>query len=261
MGRSKCRMQNAKCRMIPYILLILLFLVVFLFSVFQVYRQLREQKQVFVQNEILLEEAVKTVELPTAVVEEAPICAPVEVDFDALLEKNPHVVGWLYCEGTNINYPVVQGADNEQYLRRLLDGTYNRAGTIFLDSRNAADFSQWNSIVYGHNMKDDTMFALLPSYADPAFYEAHPVWWLLTPEKQYQVELFAGYATEPNALLYTLPEGEAEQQMVLEYAARFSDFETKFERSETARFITFSTCLYDAKDSRYVLMGILKEAQ
>ena len=140
MGRSKCRMQNAKCRMIPYILLILLFLVVFLFSVFQVYRQLREQKQVSVQNEILVEEAVKTVELPTAVVEEAPICAPVEVDFDALLEKNPHVVGWLYCEGTNINYPVVQGADNEQYLRRLLDGSYNRAGTIFLDSRNASDF-------------------------------------------------------------------------------------------------------------------------
>lgn len=257
-------MQNAKGRMILYVLLILLFLGVLFFSIYQIYRQVTEQKQISAQNEALVEEAVKVVEpveLPVEIEEEVPIYAPIEVDFEALLEKNPDVVGWLYCEGTGINYPVAQGADNEQYLRRLLDGTYNRAGTIFVDSRSAADFSQWNTLIYGHNMKDDTMFAMVPSYADQAFYEQHPTWWLLTPEQNYRVDLFAGYTTEPNALLYTLPEGEAEQQMVLGYASRFSDFETKLEPETDARFVTFSTCLYDAKDSRYVLMGILKEAQ
>lgn len=247
-----------------YILLVLLFSAVFLFSAYQIYRQMAEQAEISAQNEALVEEAVKVVqpvELPVEIVEEAPIYAPIEVDFAALLAKNPDVVGWLYCEGTSINYPVAQGADNDQYLRRLLDGSYNRAGTIFMDSRSAADFSHWNTVIYGHNMKDDTMFAMVPSYADQAFYEQHPTWWLLTPEQNYRVDLFAGYTTEPNALLYTLPQSEAEQQMVLGYASRFSDFETKIEPEIDARFVTFSTCLYDAKDSRYVLMGILKEAQ
>ena len=263
MHRNKCRMQNAKCRMILYVWLILAFLVVFLFSAYQIYGQITEQKQVSAQNEALVEETVKLVEpmeVP-AETEEVSIVPPITVDFDALLAKHPDVVGWLYCEGTGINHPVAQGVDNEQYLRSLLDGTYNRAGTIFMDSRNAADFSHWNTVIYGHNMKDDTMFALLPSYADQAFYEQHPSWWLLTPEQNYRVDLFAGYTTEANALLYTLPEGAEEQQMVLGYASRISDFETKIEPEEDARFVTFSTCLYDREDSRYVLMGILKEAQ
>ena len=250
--------------MILYVLLLLLFFGLFLFGLFQIYQQKAEQAEASAQNKALVESSVKVVEpveLPVEIEEEAPIVPPIQVDFPALLEKNPDVVGWLYCEDTNINYPVAQGVDNEQYLRRLLDGAYNRAGTIFMDSRNGADFSHWNTIVYGHNMKDDTMFAMVPSYADPAFYEAHPTWWLLTPEQNYRVDLIAGYPTKSNALLYTLPDQEAEQKQVLENALRFSDFEAKVERDEADRLVTFSTCLYDREDSRYVLMGILKEAQ
>ena len=67
-----------------------------------------------------------------------------EVDFEALWEVNEDVVGWLYIAGTNINYPVVQGDDNKQYLNRLIDGKYNGAGSLFMDYRNASDLSNPN---------------------------------------------------------------------------------------------------------------------
>ena len=105
---------------------------------------------------------------------------PISVDFAALKAAYPDVVGWLYCEGTPINYPVAQGDDNSYYLRRDLDGNYAMAGTLFLDYRCSADFSDENSVIYGHNMNDGSMFAVLPDFSDPEFLLAHPTIWLLT---------------------------------------------------------------------------------
>ena len=81
--------------------------------------------------------------------EESDIPWP-QVDFDALAAINPHVVGWLYGEDTSIHYPVVQGEDNDYYLSHLFDGTTNPNGCLFLDCRGASDFSDNNSIIYGH---------------------------------------------------------------------------------------------------------------
>ncbi len=100
---------------------------------------------------------------------------PITVDFEALRKENGDVVGWLYCEDTPINYPIVQSEDNDYYLRRLLDSTWNIAGTIFMDYRNAPDFSDWNTIIYGHNMNNDSMFGTLQDYKKQAYYEEHPV--------------------------------------------------------------------------------------
>ena len=79
--------------------------------------------------------------------------APISVDFEALQGENPDIIGWLYCEGTPINYPIVQSEDNSYYLRRLTDGSYNANGTLFLDYRCARDFTDFNCVVYGHRMK------------------------------------------------------------------------------------------------------------
>ena len=78
------------------------------------------------------------------------------IDFDALLAENKDIVGWIYSENTPINYPVVQGRDNDYYLHRMLDGTNNIAGTIFMDSRNDPNLGDYNTIIYGHNMKNGT---------------------------------------------------------------------------------------------------------
>ena len=86
--------------------------------------------------------------------------APITVDFERLQEENKDIIAWLYCPDTEINYPVVQSKDNEYYLRRLLDGTWNIAGTLFMDYRNAADCSDLHTIIYGHNMKNTRCSAL-----------------------------------------------------------------------------------------------------
>lgn len=178
---------------------------------------------------------------------------PITVDFDALQAENPDVVGWLYCPDTVISYPVVQGADNEQYLHRMLDGTENSAGTLFLDAGNCWDFSDGSSIVYGHNMKNNTMFGTLPKYRDPGYYDAHPVLWLLTPEETYRVELLAGLTVD------TQWEGYAffpEEDFLSRCMAR-SVFRPHTLPDAVEHLLILSTCSYEAKDARFVLLGAL----
>ena len=190
---------------------------------------------------------------------EEPEKPPIAVDFPALLEANPDVVGWIYCEGTAINYPVLRGADNDAYLRRTFDGKYSRAGSIFMESANRPDFSDANTILYGHNLKNGLMFAELPLWADQEFYEAHPVVWLLTPEQDYRVELFSGYLTDAVSETYTVFTGSGEQmrQYLLE-AVRRSDFSAGVTLQGGDRCVVLSTCAYAFVHSRYVLHGVLR---
>ena len=94
------------------------------------------------------------------------IIIPDAVDFKSLQEINKEAVAWIFDPGVIINYPVAKAADNDFYLRRNLKGESSNAGTLFMDYRNRGDFSDWNTIIYGHNMKSGTMFASLLSYQE-----------------------------------------------------------------------------------------------
>lgn len=180
------------------------------------------------------------------------------VDFFSLQEINPDVVGWLYCPDTPINYPIVQGQDNEYYLHRLFDRTPNQAGSLFLDCRNALDFSDSHTIVYGHHRKDGIMFSSLVEYEDPAYYQAHPELFLLTPTGNYTITLFAGYvaAADENAWQLDFP-SEAEYLAWLQAAQARSCFQGPVAPAEEDRIITLSTCSYAFAQARFVLLGIL----
>ncbi len=183
---------------------------------------------------------------------------PVEVDFDELLEANPDVVGWIYCEDTIINYPVLQGEDNSYYLHHTLDGTYVRTGSIFADGNNRRDFQDANTIIYGHHTKDVFMFATLDYWAEQKYYEEHPVIWLLTPTQDYKIVLFSGYHTSAYSDTYQIfsEPGEA----FAEYLAACreqSDFQADVELDENAKYVLLSTCAYVFTDARYVLHGML----
>lgn len=180
------------------------------------------------------------------------------VDFKSLLEKNNDVVAWIYSENTPINYPVVQSHNNDYYLRRTLDRTYNIAGSIFMDYRNSADFSDYNTIIYGHNLRTDTMFGTLQQYSDQKYYEEHPVIYLSTPEEDYAIELISGYRTDIDDDIYLLPQSEEELEDLYYKATKDSNFNANSTFEEGDRLLTLSTCSdYGDDDVRYVLIGKL----
>ena len=192
--------------------------------------------------------------------EEKSEAPPIQVDFNLLCNQNQDVIAWLYCPDTPINYPVVQAADNDFYLRRLLDGSYNTAGTLFMDFRNSDDFSDWNSIIYGHNMKNDSMFGTLSDYKAQSYFEEHPVMYLLTPEQNYKINLLAGFVTPANSELYSAfnPSVEERESLVKEWM-NASDFDSASILASEYNLITLSTCSYEYSNARYVIVCILEE--
>lgn len=188
-----------------------------------------------------------------------PNKVPVAVDFTALKEQYPDIIAWIYCADTPINYPIVQSNDNEFYLYRLPDGQENKHGTLFMDFRNQADFSDWNNIIYGHNMKNDAMLGILPDYMEQEFYDAHPFWFLLTEKQNYRLDLIGGYVTPADSNTYVIS-GDSDGRDALYYkASHASTFSSDVKLETDDRLVTLSTCVYDYEDARYVLVGALRE--
>ncbi len=188
-----------------------------------------------------------------------PVDLP-EINFKALKEVNPDVTGWIYSPDTTINYPVVQGDDNAYYLKHLADGTENRNGCPFLDVQNRPDFTDDNSIIYGHHMQNGTMFAGISWYEDQSYYDEHPVMYLMTPSATYRIELFSGYITTMDSSAYMQNFGSVREHTdwLKEVSGR-SDFRANLEISAYDRVITLSTCAYRLENARYVLHGKLME--
>ena len=182
---------------------------------------------------------------------------PIVVDFEGLLGENPEIIGWIYSEGTNINYPVLQTTDNEKYLDRQPDGTKSRNGSIFMDYICDADFSAFNTLIYGHNRKD-VMFSSLLNYGSQEYYEAHPVIWLLMTDGNYKLDLFAGMVVDPNSRVY-LPEfaDDEDRRAFINECLAASDFRASVTPEPGDRLVTLSTCNNTYNGMRYVVLGVL----
>ena len=179
-----------------------------------------------------------------------------EVEFDALAQVNGDIVGWIYIPGTVINYPVVQGEDNEYYLKHLFDGKTNSSGCIYLDCGAEGDFTSMNSVLHGHHMKNGSMFAGICKYKDQSYFDEHPTAMLLTPDGNYLVEFFSGYVCEVAADAWDYDFDEA----WLDKRIRSSYFDADVVPTTEDHILTLSTCCYDFKDARFVLHGILVPA-
>ena len=194
---------------------------------------------------------------PVAETEPPDVSAWPQVDFARLAEINPDIVGWIYIEGTNIHYPVVQGSDNEYYLKRLFDGSYNGAGSIFLDYRCASDFSDRHSILYGHHMKDRSMFSALVNYKKQEFYEAHPTALLVTPTEYYEIRFFSGYVSDTWSDAWKLRFHEQEYADWLQGVQSRSCFAATHMPQQTDKIVTLSTCTYEFDTAKFVLHGYI----
>jgi sortase B len=190
---------------------------------------------------------------------ENTIQAPITVDFDALRAVNEDVIGWLYVEALSdtINYPIVHGKDNEEYLHMTYQRNYNFAGTIFIDCENSTDFNDCNTLVYGHNMKNGSMFGQLKKFVrDENTYKDSKYFWILTPKKNYRYEIIAAYTTGVNSSTYTLFSAPGEEfEEYLKTILSRSEIETNDEpMTQDDRIVTLSTCTGDSS-TRFVVQG------
>lgn len=188
--------------------------------------------------------------------------SPRSVDFDALLADCPDVKGWLYSPDTVIDYPVVQGQNNDFYLHRLMDGTYNPNGTLFIDYRCPGNLSGKHTVIYGHHMQNGSMLASIVNYKDQEYYEAHPVLYLNTPQGNYRLDVFSGFITWYDSRVYLFDfESIQEYTDWYELMRSYSDFSSDVEVTPGDRIVTLSTCTYEYDNARYVLMAKLTELE
>lgn len=186
------------------------------------------------------------------------------VDSAAIAAQYPDYRGWLYCEDTKINYPVLQASNNDAYLYHLMDGSYNNNGSLFIDYRCAPGFGDDNTIIYGHNMHSGYMFGELQKYKDPAYYAEHPILYFETEYGVYRLDVIAAYTTPYDSEAYTI--SFASREDFLKYietarAATLSEagFASEVQVGENDRIATLSTCAYEFANARYVLVCRVSE--
>lgn len=118
-----------------------------------------------------------------------------ETDLSALQQVSEDVLGWICIPDTPFSYPLLQAEDNQTYLTRAWDGTPNSSGSVFLECKSSPDFSDFNTIVYGHHMKNDSIFGSLRYYRDQAYLESHPCVYIVTAGDVRRYEIFSAYET------------------------------------------------------------------
>ena len=167
----------------------------------------------------------------------------VQVDFERLRSINPDIIGWIWFENEDISYPVLQGSDNQQYLRRTYEGTSAVAGSIFAESLNSPDFSDSHTLLYGHNMHDGSMFGKLKNYRKEGYYAQHAYFQIITPHGHYRYQIFAYEDVEENSFIYQVPFGDNEDfAEFLDSLQEISMIQTDISVCSSDKIITLSTC-------------------
>ena len=126
-----------------------------------------------------------------------------QVDFEGLKKVNPDVIAWIHIPALDLSYPVVQGKDNSYYLHHMFDGQENKNGSIFVDYHNRPDFTDSNTIVYGHNMKNGSMFGTLERYQEQNLYQRYPCFYISQPGCILEYQIISCYAGRKWSIGYT----------------------------------------------------------
>lgn len=177
------------------------------------------------------------------------------IDWASLYAVNPDIVAWVIIPDTQISYPVVQTTDNSTYLKRTFEGHKNSCGAIFMDSRNYADFSDKNTVIYGHNMRNGSMFHTLNSYGKEEFSKEHNEVWICTPLWQRKYTIISAHVTKDQSSTYDMNFGSDdlyEAHIVDEVSKSLYDTGNQYDTSLST--VTLSTCHGLHSPNRMVLV-------
>ena len=183
------------------------------------------------------------------------------VDFDALLEINPDTIAWIrFDEPSIINYPVVKSADNNEYLTKTFAENDNKLGAIFMDMRNSSDFSDRNTIIYGHHLNvSPDMFSRLHLYEDEEFCKEHPDFYIYTPDGKVRTyTVFSAGVVNAAADNYDIEFASDEEfEQYIELCRESSNYQVDVDVNAQSQILSLSTCTGDQRDERLLLQGVL----
>lgn len=162
-------------------------------------------------------------------------------------------MGWIFISDSKVNYPILKSRDNSEYLKTTFEGKENSSGAIFMDCRNRSDFSNDNTIIYGHNMKNGSMFRVLNDYAEEGFYKEGRQIWITTPDWKKSYHIISAHITSEKGHCYTLSFANLiDYETYLKEEAAFSAYATK-PYDVSKKTVTLSTCR-GSSGKRFVLI-------
>ena len=186
----------------------------------------------------------------------------VPVDFDKLQKANSDIYAWISIPAVNVDYPILQSEyDNGFYLNHTVNGQKSVYGSIYTEDHNSKDFSDFNTVIYGHNMKNGTMFGSLKKYRDPEFFAENRFITVYMPGRILKYEIFAACTWDNKHILLTRNfESGINRKTYLEEIFAVRDMKSQINKeitvTENDRIITLSTCMND-KSRRFLVSGVL----
>ena len=206
--------------------------------------------------EIVIPEVVEEEQDP----EEILVSQLAAINLGALQDVNEEVVGWIMIPDTEISYPVVQGTDDEYYLTHTWKKESSSVGAIFMEYQHESDLSGFNTLIYGHRMRNNTMFGSLKFYKDAEYWEEHPSIYYVNESGVYRYDIYSAYQISTQSVTYVLNIEELEQQQnFIETGIEHSVIDTGIVPTEEDRIITLSTCTGFGYSSRWVVQAVLRQ--
>lgn len=178
------------------------------------------------------------------------------IDFDALLERNEDVIGWIYIPDTKIDEPILKGENNDSYLRRDIDKKKLIAGQIFIDEINSKDFSDDNTIIYGHNMKNGSRFHDIKKFIKQDYFDEHKIIYIYLPDGT--INVYEAFSSKVINAVSDFYQKGIDYQTYINNALKDADCTSEVSEEENP-LILLSTCYATGSDERNVVFARLKE--
>lgn len=187
------------------------------------------------------------------------------IDFRKLAKINDEIYAWIYVPGTRIDYPIAQSAESdEHYLKYNFKNEPEFAGCIYTEKANKKNFTDPNTVVYGHNMKNGSMFQNLHKFEDEAFFKKHTKVYVYTPKKIYVYTIFAAYTYDDRHLLKSFDFSDKKVfanylKNVMHTRDMSSNIRTEQKVTDRDKIITLSTCVGGQPNNRYLVQAVLTD--
>lgn len=228
-------------------------------------KKAQENFENLLSSEVETEETEAATEVETDILTQLGITVPEKnLDWEELWETNEHIYAWIYIPNTNVDYPVLQHpTDDSYYLNYNLDGSKGYPGCIYTEHKyNSTDWTDFNTLLYGHNMKNGTMFKTLHYFEDSTFFEENRYMYIYTPDYVYVYDIFAAYVYgDKHILAYYSDVSEVGRQEYIDDVFGIRDMSAHFrdgvEVTTESNLVTLVTCIGGRPNNRYLVQGVL----